>query len=955
MTDNKSRITRVESPGDATKMNVSGLGIQASNSSMGIQAPHIDRVDDINKSGTLEGITFYQGPSARRDSGRRSMSGSGMKQTSAPGSKILTKQQAHELEKSLELSLLDSDSDEDRPERTKEYVEKIIKDNEMIGSVLITTGRLYDRESPQSGVVSEKVSHGVSVPHVVTKPRSGSRVSDTPLPIAQPVAQPVARNIPMTQSATQFVAQPMTQQLSTHASAVNIPVATPVSKSTPDGQMQPSGQRDPMHEQNSGQRSENIVVRTDDAKSNPDETSVDASLILDSDNVNLLYYSHFFELDDKHKKFVLNIKDLIREMCIVLFFHLFLGIHNAIFNVITIDGILSCIIFYMSFVGVEDKNNFLLKNRLMTLDRYIYYLLLFCGYYLFNYMTWFKFTGFAMYIASIMICPSIMGQIYDIYAYKKIRQVLYDGYNRLVQKIICKQLSKIINIVIKNVLNINITVGYEDLIPFYSQFSWLIINKFIVTFILACIFNHVDKGSMKFPMMIYKNLYMKDSKYNIADDKLYLRKVIEDKQYAKFMDVYTLNRIIRMVVNDDTQNSMLSEQVTTFLQKVFFKINRVMFCWTLMSISNLTIGVLGFFLFISTSERPMRYLINTLFFTLLSFFTDERLLVIILCEICYPIVDSKLLTDVMDDTYQSLKRGFLNLYYRTRLESVLLSICLTYLSYCAYNNFGILAVGALNLIVMLRLYTSAEFLSGNLFVRPKPDTHSPKLLPKLANTSESSVARLIQYPAKLLASGITGQTTGIAPSLVPGSMPTTQGSANSGTPVVTQGIVGGIALHDSALEFEEALRSSSPLQGADSSAQRRHRSKIIARVPTQADKMRTQVKGIKPIHGIDTFDESAIDADALAASSAQIHRIESIDDIQNRDILLIIRDRIKVVLKNNLLIKVINPFKKVEVSAVLRIFAHLFLLLILGYISNFSTLHIILLPIMVQNVIDIIV
>src|SRR5208282_153848 len=111
--------------------------------------------------------------------------------------------------------------------------------------------------------------------------------------------------------------------------------------------------------------------------------------------------------------------------------------------------------------------------------------------------------------------PSIMGQIYNIYAYKKIRHVLYDGYNKLIQKIICKQLSKIINIVIKNVFNLHIIVTYEDLIPFYDQFSWLIINKFIVTFIMACIFNHIDKGGMKFPMMIYKNLYLKDSKYNI--------------------------------------------------------------------------------------------------------------------------------------------------------------------------------------------------------------------------------------------------------------------------------------------------------------------------------------------------------------------------------------------------------------------------------------------------------
>jgi hypothetical protein len=801
MTDNKLRVVNSGSP-------------KISGSVLGIHAPHIDRIDDINKSGTLDGITFYQDPCV--DNNPRKVDRSPNK---------LTKQQSlkrsYGSEKSLELSLLDSDSDDDRPEKTREYVEKIIKDTQSFGSVLITTGRMCDRESHNGMIVAKPV-----IP-------SGTNIHQT----------------------THRPTIPITPTL--------VSVVDPVTNHTKK-------------------------VQTN-KKLDTDDTTVDASLIFDSDNINLLYYSQFFELDDKHKKFVLDIKDLISEMCMVLFFHLFLGIHNAIFNVITIDGIMSCIIFYMSYIGVEDKNNFLLKNRLKTLDRYIYYLLLFCGYYLFNYMSWFAFTGFTMYVASIMICPSIMGQIYDIYAYKKIRQVLYDGYNRLVQKIICKQLSKIINIVIKNVLIINIVVGYEDLIPFYNQFSLMIINKFIITFIIACIFNHMDRGSMKFPMMIYKNIYLKDSKYNIADDKSYLRKIISDKQYVKFMDVYTLNRIIRIIVTDDTQKSMLSEQVTQFLQNAMFRFNRVMLCWTIMSIGNLTVGILGFLLFISASDRPLRYLINTLFFTILSFFTVERLLVIILCEICYPIIDSKLLTDVMDDTYQSLKRGFLKLYYRTRLESVILSIGLTYISYHKYNNFGIFAVCVLNLIVLFRIYTSVEFQSGDLFMRHK-------LIPKL----DSNVSRLIQYPV----------------------VRSTDDNQGYGT----------IGLNDSEIRHQE--------------------SKIIARIPTQTNK-----KGLTPIYGTGTCTDTihrtrAIDTDVLTKPPSPIRYI---DEIQNNDILLIIRDRIKVVVKNNLLINVINPFKKVGMSSMLRIFTHLFMLLMFGYISDFSTLHILFLPIMVQNVIDIIV
>lgn len=927
MTD-KSRIISVNSDDSdpyVKSSTVSCRDMYHDNLGTSIRASHIDKVDELNRSGTLEGLTFYQGPEPSLNV-KKSCINKTIQHSGSFVKKQLSKQQAHDLEKTLEQSLLDSESDDDRPENTRDYVEKIIRDNEMIGSVLITAERLYDPAEKQQ-----------SKPYDLSK--SYTDLSKSHTNVIQPSIDqkqgPKSAPLPMTQ---------MTKRSKTRSSSMSqLSVANLVSNLVKSrNHVSPTIRTD---DDSSVKSSVGLTVEStmSQEQKTPDDVSVDASIIMDSDNVNLLYYSHFFELDDKHKKIAFSIKDLIREMCIVLFFHLFLGIHNAIFNVITIDGIVSCLIFYMNFIGVEDKNNFLQKNRLMTLDRYIYYLLLFCGYYLFNYMTWYIFTGFAMYAASIMICPSIMGQIYDIYAYKKIRQVLYDGYNRLVQKIICKQLSKIINIVIKNVLNINVVVGYEDLIPFYNQFSWLIINKFIVTFILACIFNHVDKGSMKFPMMIYKNLYMKDGKYNIVDDKLYLKRIIEDKQYAKFMDVYTLNRIIRMIVADDTQNSMLSEQVTTFLQKLLFRFNRVMFCWTLMSISNLTIGILGFLMFISMTERPMRYLINTMVFTILSFFTIERLLVIVLCEICYPIVDSKLLTDVCDDTYTSLKKGFLHLYYRTRLESVLLSIGLTYLSYCAYNNIGIVTVCVLNLIVMCRLYLSTDFLMDGTVVLTESRDDKILLLPKLSSESEINVNNTIQLTsseAYLWSSEAYPRLTG-------------ELTKNEGDKKRTDTNEGTISLYDSAFEFEEALKSSCSLNYEKDRSKHQKQPKIITRLPTKIDNARTVTKGIKTVAGVNVFDITSIDQDALMMSNSITHPIESVNDLQNKDILLIIRDRIKVVFRNNLLIRTINPFKKVENQAMLRIFAHLFLLLLLGYISNFGTLHIILLPVMIQNVIDI--
>jgi hypothetical protein len=99
---------------------------------------------------------------------------------------------------------------------------------------------------------------------------------------------------------------------------------------------------------------------------------------------------------------------------------------------------------------------------------------------------------------------------------------------------------------------------------------------------------------------------------------------------------------------------------------------------------------------------------------------------------------------------------------------------------------------------------------------------------------------------------------------------------------------------------------------------------------------------------------AATAATAAPAAAAQIAKspMAMIDEIPvNRDILLIIHDNIK----NNLLLNVINPFIKIDRINILRTFTHLFLLLIFGYISKFYAHHILFLPIIIQNIVDLII
>ena len=88
----------------------------------------------------------------------------------------------------------------------------------------------------------------------------------------------------------------------------------------------------------------------------------------------------------------------------------------------------------------------------------------------------------------------------------------------------------------------------------------------------------------------------------------------------------------------------------------------------------------------------MRYILNTSLFIGISNITDEKILVLVLCEIFYPIMNSKFITDIFNDTYTSIKRGIKSIYYITRLESTIMSLYLSYMSYINYNYIGILTV-----------------------------------------------------------------------------------------------------------------------------------------------------------------------------------------------------------------------------------------------------------------------
>ena len=82
---------------------------------------------------------------------------------------------------------------------------------------------------------------------------------------------------------------------------------------------------------------------------------------------------------------------------------------------------------------------------------------------------------------------------------------------------------------------------------------------------------------------------------------------------------------------------------------------------------------------------------------------------------------------------------------------------------------------------------------------------------------------------------------------------------------------------------------------------------------------------------------------------------EKIKNINNTDILLILKDRLKDMLKSNTLINIINPFYVIRYKILYKLFLQVFLILVFGYLSYFDVKHVLFLPFIIQYYIDIII
>lgn len=466
-----------------------------------------------------------------------------------------------------------------------------------------------------------------------------------------------------------------------------------------------------------------IILDCQEDKKNNDfvvcDEEDDLIMINDDPDFDLLLNSNYFSnksiISDHNKYNIYNKwKQYLFEFLIILFVNIITSF--SYYNVILIDNVYTYMLFYINFMSITTI------DTLPTIDRYIYYGIIRMIFFTLDFVTWFNYQFIIKIFFMILLFPSLMNYIYNNPFYIKISSPIKNIYIDLTRKIICKQLAKIINIIVHH-MNLDIKLYEKDLLPYYNVVNFTMINQFLVTYIIANIFNYIDKGGMKLPVIIYKNLYMKDEYSKIRNDKLYIETIIKNKKWEKLVDVYTLNRLLRLSMSDDNTKNYMSKSFDNFIRGIFFSYNKIMLCYTVGSIISYIISSLSFndvfndifndvfndalnvgsigsvsaifsmILFIQ-HDNKLRFLINLSLFMLASLMCPEQLLLLILCEICQHLIRSTLIDDI-----KNMLTNFTNYMY-TKLYHNIISDIVLFLALLTNLNVNMIFICVLIIMMM---------------------------------------------------------------------------------------------------------------------------------------------------------------------------------------------------------------------------------------------------------------
>jgi len=244
----------------------------------------------------------------------------------------------------------------------------------------------------------------------------------------------------------------------------------------------------------------------------------------------------------------------------------------CILHLLKIDSIIHSIGFIFRYFQLFHKNPFYIES---VIYRYIYYLMVIFIIGILNIFTCFSYLLITNSLFIFLIFPEISRKMMNLYLFQRIKFVIEVSVDELLVNILSRYISDIINIIAKNVLNINPKVHFLEIRP-YIKYETIyhkkkLFFKFANSFLLVTYLNYMEYSGYIISTKLLRRYFGVTNEIrsiNSENNKIsYLTTLLNERRWNDLLKPYALYSLIKVYTEND-QKSFFSKYLKVIMSKL---------------------------------------------------------------------------------------------------------------------------------------------------------------------------------------------------------------------------------------------------------------------------------------------------------------------------------------------------------------------------------------------------
>jgi len=351
-------------------------------------------------------------------------------------------------------------------------------------------------------------------------------------------------------------------------------------------------------------------------------------------------------------------------------------------NLIFIDSFIESINFVIS--RYKRQSNFFVFDYSL-LARYINYFSISVTFYIIELLIWFKYD--LKYFKIFASSPCLINFLILHLNFYKLEMVIRQKYRDSIINLLSKALSKTINFISKNSLNIDPKIRHFEIKPFVKQTDYLtMFFNFLNTFLVVSYLYYLKQLGYIYSTSLIKKYLLKFKKFkpnNIIAKKIYVSKILNSRSWEHVVKPQTLDIFLKIYMEGKDENKQILKFFIKYVNNFKKKLKNCLCSWTIAAF--LKIPYLTNFislLLIKTkykSKDILPLILSYIFFFLIK--SNNTFILSIIAEFLPTIIFSKIFIEIYKEIYKKMYEFLTHIYnlYNFNILSILFTSSISFI------------------------------------------------------------------------------------------------------------------------------------------------------------------------------------------------------------------------------------------------------------------------------------